>query len=323
MPDLAYILSASHSGSTLLAMLLGSHRDAVSVGELAPGSFGDFSQYRCSCRALLLECPFWRRVATEMRARGTDFRLEEFGTSHHAIPGRWVRRLMRPLHRGPVLESLRDAAVSLCPAWRREFPRRQVANRCLIEVIAGLTNRRVVVDSSKRAVRLKYLLRIPQLRVSVIRLIRDGRAVALTYMDPHRFADAGRPELRGGGSGANRNGECLTMEQAAREWRRSNEEAEHLLRTLPPSQWTAVRYEDLCADPSVTLHRLFVFLGLDPARSAPDFRSVEHHVLGNGMRLDESSHIRLDDRWTSHLTPDDVRRFDHVAGDLRKRYAYA
>ena len=31
---LAYILAASHSGSTLLAMLLGAHRETCTVGEL-------------------------------------------------------------------------------------------------------------------------------------------------------------------------------------------------------------------------------------------------------------------------------------------------
>jgi len=62
----------------------------------------------------------------------------------------------------------------------------------------------------------------------VIRLIRDGRAVALTYMDPAGFADAKDPSLRAGGMGGDRRREKLTMAQAAREWRRSNEEAEHV-----------------------------------------------------------------------------------------------
>src|ERR1041384_2871141 len=59
-PRLAYILSASHSGSTLLAMLLGAHPDACTVGELKLTSMGDVNQYRCSCGDRLMTCSFWR-----------------------------------------------------------------------------------------------------------------------------------------------------------------------------------------------------------------------------------------------------------------------
>ena len=78
-----------------------------------------------------------------------------------------------------------------------------------------------MVDSSKVAVRLKYLLRNPELDVKVIRLIRDGRGVALTYMDPAQFADAENPDRRGGGMGGNREDERLPMTQAAYQWRRT------------------------------------------------------------------------------------------------------
>jgi hypothetical protein len=36
MRRLAYILAASHSGSTLLSMLLGSHPQIATVGEMKP-----------------------------------------------------------------------------------------------------------------------------------------------------------------------------------------------------------------------------------------------------------------------------------------------
>ena len=87
------------------------------------------------------------------------------------------------------------------------------------------------------------------------------------------------------------------MADAAREWRRSNEEAEHVLAGLDRSRWIEVRYEEVCADPKGTLRRIFDFLGLDPSRWVQGFRSVEHHVVGNGMRLDSTSEIRPDERW--------------------------
>jgi hypothetical protein len=46
-------------------------------------------------------------------------------------------------------------------------------------------------------------------------------------------------------------------------------------------------------------------------------------VLGNGMRLDTTSAVRLDDRWRQALDADALRAFDAVAGDLNRRLGYA
>ena len=40
LPRLAYLLAASHSGSTLLAMLLGAHPEACTAGELKATNLG-------------------------------------------------------------------------------------------------------------------------------------------------------------------------------------------------------------------------------------------------------------------------------------------
>ena len=113
------------------------------------------------------------------------------------------------------------------------------------------------------------------------------------------------------------------MEAAAREWRRSNEEADEVLKQLEPSRWTQVRYEELCADPSGTLHKLFAFIGVDPDAGRLDFRNTEHHVVGNGMRLDTQSEIRLDERWREALGPSELHTFAAVAGSLNRRLGYA
>src|SRR5438552_1889794 len=70
---LAYVLAASHSGSTLLAMLLGSHPEVCTVGELKATSLGDPDTYRCSCGALIRDCEVWDGVSRSMAARGHAF----------------------------------------------------------------------------------------------------------------------------------------------------------------------------------------------------------------------------------------------------------
>jgi hypothetical protein len=322
MIRLGYILSASHSGSTLLAMLLGSQPGICTVGELKATSLGDPGRYRCSCGASIKNCEFWSEVSNAMQQKGIKFDVTCAGTNIHDVDSAYLRRLLAPLHRGPLWELARDVALNLSPTWHAHVSRVQNRNRALIETLAKVRAASVIVDSSKIGLRLKYQLRDPQLDVRVIRLIRDGRAVALSYMDPFTFADAADPKRRAGGSGGDRDCERKRMVEAAREWRRSNEEAETLLPTVGQSRWVEVRYEELCANPAETVRRICLFLGIDSVRVVLDFRSVEQHVVGNGMRLDSTSEIRVDERWREHLTEDDLRAFDRVAGSLNRRYGY-
>ena len=68
MVRLAYVLAASHSGSTVLSMLLGAQPRLCTVGELKATALGDPERYRCSCRELIGDCVFWGRVEAEMAA---------------------------------------------------------------------------------------------------------------------------------------------------------------------------------------------------------------------------------------------------------------
>jgi hypothetical protein len=321
-PRLVYILAASHSGSTLLALLLGSHPDVCTIGELKATSLGDVERYRCSCHEELRRCPFWTGLSQDMAQRGWSFDVTQAGTDLTVGTSRYVRRLLRPLHHGPFLEGVRDAALALSPTWRTQLPRIQALNAALVECVCDRAGAKVIVDSSKVGLRLKYLLRA-ELDIRVIRLIRDGRAVALTYTDPATFADARDPRFRGGGMGGDRHAERLPPAEAAREWRRSNEEADAIVRRLDPARWLEVRYETLCTEPESTLRRIFAFMGVDATGEiclTP--RPRNHHVLGNGMRLDHTIDIRLDDRWRSGLAPADLAVFEAVAGALNRRLGY-
>jgi hypothetical protein len=319
---LAYISAASHSGSTLLAMLLGSHPEVCTVGEIKANKLGDPERYRCSCGELIRKCSFWRNVSARMAERGFEYEVTRARTSIHGSEDRYIQRLLTPLHRGPILETCRDLALGLYPGWWHHLRVTQARNAALVRTLLEISGEKIVVDSSKIGLRLKYLLKNRDLDVRVIRCIRDGRGVALTYMDPSNFADARDPKLRVGGTGDERSGPRMSMTRAAREWRRSNEEAENVLAGLDRSRWIEVRYEQVCADPKAALRRLCEFLEINPERIVDNFRAVEQHVVGNGMRLDKTSEIRLDERWRTHLTPEQLQEFDRVAGDLNRKYGY-
>jgi hypothetical protein len=221
-----------------------------------------------------------------------------------------------------LLECARDAALTLSSSWRHHLARTQAINAALVSTISMRTGKPLLVDSSKTGLRLKYLLRNKAFDVRVIYLVRDGRGVTLTHVDPSRFADAAAPEYQSGGTGARSSFPPLTTRQAARLWRRSNEEAITLLRQLDPARWVRIQYETLCEEPGRTLQNLFRFLGVEPIVRELDFRRQDHHVIGNGMRLDRGSDIRLDERWRSVMTSADLRAFDATAGSLNRSLGY-
>ena len=318
---LLYILAASHSGSTLLAMLLNAHPEICTVGELKATALGDADRYRCSCRRRIRECPFWTAIVREMAESGFDFDIAASNTDFRSGASPYVLKLLRPLYRGGALECVRDALLQVSPSWRARLPRIQSTNATLMRGVLSQARKRVIVDSSKIGIRLKFLLRNPELEIKVIRLVRDGRAVSLTYMDPANFADAQNAELRGGGWRRERVRETpdpTGRPRMAQEQRRSRGVAQG----HNASRRIEVRYEQLCLEPARTLTRIFEFVGVAPDPVNLDFRSVEHHVIGNGIRLDDSSRIRMDDAG-SHTSPNtQLAAFDREAGRLNASLGY-
>jgi len=161
MKQLIYILSASHSGSTLLALLLGTHPRMVTAGELKATHLGDLTRYRCSCGEPIRQCPFWRQVCEGMARQGVEFDLARADTDFRQVGSPFADYLLKPLVRGPFWETLRDTALQFSPAWRTRLPVLCRRNVALVNAICELADTEIVVDSSKIGIRLKYLLRIP------------------------------------------------------------------------------------------------------------------------------------------------------------------
>lgn len=105
-----------------------------------------------------------------------------------------------------------------------------------------------------------------------------------------------------------------SLEQAARQWSRSNEimldDFEHLERK------TIVRYEDLTARPAEVLAETLEFLGLEPHDRQVGEREFSVH--------EQTSKIRnMNDRSMAALSDEDRRMIQSVAGDLMGRLGYS
>ncbi|WP_022940391.1 sulfotransferase domain-containing protein [Psychromonas hadalis] len=318
---LVYLAAASHSGSTMTAMLLGAHPDLCSVGELKAINLGDKNSYLCSCKTLAKDCAFWQGVTEKMASKGHDFCISNAGTDIRTGATPYMLRLLRPLVRSPIMEFVRDTLLSLSPTWRKQLPHLQKRNADYVRSIAEQAGVDTVVDSSKIGIRLKYLLKNPDLDVKVIWVVRDGRGVSLAYKNPSEYADAKDPKLRGGGTGKTPE-HSRGIEVGAQEWIRCNDETRSVLATMDKNSWIKVHYEELCNDTEKTLDKIFEFIGVDPSKKKLNFKTVEHHVVGNGMRLDDSEVIKLDERWKEQLSKAELKKYFEVAGDYHQSLSY-
>lgn len=146
-----YIASLGHSGSTLVDMLLSSHSQIFSVGEvvnlssLAHMTRTDRTIHKlgneCTCGAeTIWQCPFWLRVEAILKER-------------------WDL-------------SLRD--LELKPSNIESFAR---DNRVLFEAVGEASGTRYIVDSSKDPYRLQALIDADVVDIIPIHLFRDPRGM--------------------------------------------------------------------------------------------------------------------------------------------------
>ena len=141
-----------------------------------------------------------------------------------------------------------------------------------------------------------------------VHLVRDGRDAGLSFIEMRRRPRFNWARPRG-------------LAAFAAQWRREVEGARRFGRERAAGRYLELRYEDLLADPELTLRELCGFLGLefDPemlgyhrsqgARALPDHpRLVQPPTPGR--------------RWQEQMAPDDAECFEAIAGELMAELGY-
>ena len=140
-----------------------------------------------------------------------------------------------------------------------------------------------------------------------VHVIRDGRDVALSYLD----AGFGPPSL----------------EMGALEWRRYVGEGRRAGLALGPERYREVRYEELAASPDATVRDLCPFLGLDFDESMLRYFERADEVVGSmphpharrNVFLPPTSGLR---DWRTTLTDRQAEVFTALAGPLLHELRY-
>jgi hypothetical protein len=145
--NVIYIAGASHSGSTLLAMMLNAHPEIISVGEmfklnmkLNVKNAETGAHAPCSCGApSLWQCEFWSRVNQRIQSQA-DKSLNDLNVQDYT-----------------------DLDGSSAP------------NAIVLRAISEVSGKKLLVDSSKKLDRLAYFLKWSEPNIHPVVLIRDPK----------------------------------------------------------------------------------------------------------------------------------------------------
>ncbi len=291
-----YLCSAAHSGSTLIACLLGAHPEISTVGEFG-ATFS--TSLPCSCGSVIKECDFWSRWADRAASKGIDFKIGNPGIDLQPGPG-FIESLF--FHQFPL--RLVDRVRDLC--FARQSRLRQRSEEAIDKSIrlavdlCEYEETKVFLDTTKNPLQLRFLAARSDIELKVISLVRDGRGVMNSLIAKEKYSPR----------------------KSVEDWVWSNRNLHRAQRYLSPHQVLHLRLEDLCRAPDATLTALMQFCEVDADTKWDCSRTSSRHVIGNGMRTKFSGEIRLDEKWRTALSDEHLQLFNQRAGWLNRKLGY-
>ena len=302
-----YVVGTGHSGSTLLSRLLYAHPELGTTGEMTgPSRVKNRAAHPCSCGIEIAACPFFVQLLQRMRERGLQADLDHWPGAF-TLEDDWYRnrhpilnRLSLRGLRSDVLENARDRLLSGWARRRRAISRANRATVAYAEIgLELLGGRRVWVDATKEPIRLSHLVRVPELDMYAIHLVRDPRG----YINSMRKMGQ------------------LEWSKSASQWAWNARNAQRALRRLPQSRRMVLRYESLVDNPVASINAITRFLGVQSFDSY-DFQAGGHHLIGNRMRLHDLSELKHDERWKADLPAGALKDIARVVGQQAREYGY-
>ncbi len=279
--DILYIGGAGRSGSTLLDIILGNMPGFISLGEVL-----DFWQHanqdkmRCGCGEMLSDCPIWSEVIKALSdVQGINFQdavhLKNQLDRTRTLP---IRFFLKQLYKK-----------------EQQIYRKYLAD--LYGTLAGIVGTRILVDSSKTPTHLFYLSHLADVRIRVLHLVRDPRAVAYSWKK--------RVKRDFGVKDENARMDKRVFLNSVIRWMMENRYV-HLFGKQAYA-YSLMRYEDFTESPFETLKNTLDQLdisheGIEFLHSPSLHLNPTHSVGGNPMRFREITTIRRDDAWKREMS---------------------
>jgi hypothetical protein len=314
------------SGSTILDVVLGTHPQIESVGEvgnivrngwISRESLRGIPKEKlrvpiCTCGKRLdvlyvdtpdEACPFWSSVRREWVERTDRDSIESYPKLQNdfELKKRWPRLLY---------EKRRPSAPF------RSYAR---LTRTFFESIRAVSGKPIIVDSSKSPARALAFGMIPGIDLYVVHFVRDGRGVITSLRKTFK------KDLQAGIMWDHKG---HPMWKTVVRWTVLNLASEWVCTQLGPKRTMRLRYEDFVADPKAALERIGSLIGLDLkdvaiAASSGKPMQAGHNIGGNRTKKSGTITLRPDaEEWRSALSPTEQRLSWMLMGWLMRRYGY-
>ena len=293
MSKFLYILSTSHSGSTLLDLLAGTIPGVFSTGEFTyfswqiyrNGGMCPLGQDRCTCGAKFSDCKVWGPVVQSLsQEKGFDifnspfsFKTATFKNPEYGKSTTGMERIVAACYNRLMPLKATRPATSVLGAFAKE----SVLNSWMIaDTLEKIKSIKYVVDSSKSITRWHLLHSYRPFDTYPIVLMRDLRGVASSALKQKKDPI-----------------------KAAREWMIYYQNAYYTIRNSHNVSPLFVHYEDLCNRPLLTRNRIARQIGAETSSTLPEIDTRNHHLIaGNPMRYKGPLTIRQDKTWKSSLS---------------------
>jgi Sulfotransferase family len=339
------ITGLGRSGSTILDVVLGTHPQIESVGEvgnivrngwISRESLRGIPKEKlrvpiCTCGKRLdvlyvdtpdEACPFWSSVRREWVERTDRDSIESYPKLQNdfELKKRWSRYGLDSLPR-LLYEKRRPSAPF------RSYAR---LTRTFFESIRAVSGKPILVDSTMVPVRALAFGMIPGIDLYVVHLVRDGRGVITSHrktfkkdlqagiMWDHKGHPMWKTVVRW---------TVLNLASVVR-WIIHNLASEWVCTQLGPKRTMRLRYEDFVADPKAALERIGSLIGLDlkdvaEAASSGKPMHAGHNIGGNRTKKSGTITLRPDaQEWKSALSSTEQRLSWMSMGWLMRRYGY-
>ncbi|MFQ5643115.1 MAG: lipopolysaccharide biosynthesis protein [Thiogranum sp.] len=297
--DVIFIAGSPRCGSTILDRVLGTLDGVASFNELNRLFRSRVSKEElCACGRSFQDCEFWDAVMDRVITDPEDVRRIEF-LNYQVAQMRHFPRLYTGRQGGRYRHQLEE--------YRQWLGR-------LYTALAEVSGKRIIVDSSKVPSRALILAGIPGVRVHVVHVVRDVRAVAYSWQKQKFDPTTGQMMLR------------FSPRRVLHMWYTHNVFSDLLARRLP---YTRVNYERFAQQPRTVLQELVNQIPVlaDRKLTFEDEHSITlpglHSIGGNPDRFRVgSTRIRLDSAWVQGLDASTARWLGILAYPMLVKYGY-
>jgi len=314
-PNIIFIISTGHSGSTLVDLLLGTLPGVFSTGELV---WLPWQTYRdgkmctaspkqdiCTCLNTFRACQVWGSVLHDINNQSSIDILKD-PLSYNIGFLRKQKFTSKKPYKYYILQKILTEAIIRNQNWIvNTILNTQKAvihnNLLLYDSIAAKTKACFISDSSKDILRAYAIWKKRPEKVKIILLYKDAKS----------YAASGKHW-----------GAQVPIKKRLKKWYRQYSKIYiPILRKMTGCEILPLMYDQVAQAPDKTRLELARFFGTDLNNLNTDWHIDTknlHLVAGNPMRFMEKIEIKYDDRWRQDLNAQELKIAEYYENKMQK-----